>query len=265
MHLVDAIERVRPSIVQVLVVEPEPERVRAVVGTAFLLHSDGFALTAKHVSIAAAKQTSKTNGRIMVGLAIPDLSGPITIRGSFELVGAEVVEEDPRHDLALLRLDPNPFASGKPSGVSVDPQGGMAVNAMYGLAPLSLQTVRDGESVAVSGYPLGTPALVTTHGIVASATEVDSKLVTPEGAPEGFVVPDFHDSYLLDVVVNPGNSGGPVYSVFGGTVIGTCVAFRIAEATPDGGTAFLYNSGLAIAVPIKYGVELLGRHVDLRG
>jgi hypothetical protein len=30
----------------------------------------------------------------LVGLAIPDLSGPITIRGSFELVGAEVVEEE---------------------------------------------------------------------------------------------------------------------------------------------------------------------------
>jgi hypothetical protein len=39
---------------------------------------------------------------------MPNVSGPITIRQGFELASCDVVEEDQRHDLALLRLDTNP-------------------------------------------------------------------------------------------------------------------------------------------------------------
>jgi S1-C subfamily serine protease len=206
---------------------------------------------------------NERHGRLLAGLAIPELTGPVTIRASFEMVEARVVEEDSRHDLTLLRLDPNPFSSGKPSGVSRTPDGGLAVNGLYGLAPLSLSDVRDGEAVAVSGYPSTAPALVTTHGIVASATALDVVEVRPPGAPEGFTIPDVKDSYVIDAAVNLGNSGGPVYSVYHGAAIGVCVAFQVAEALPENGSAFAYNSGLAVAVPIKYGIELLQRHAAL--
>lgn len=263
MHLPDAVERIRPSIIQVLV-SGEYAAERRVVGTGFLVHRDGFALTAHHVVTAARRVIEEEGGTIRVGLALPELSGPITIRGSFEIAHSVVIEEDARHDVALLQLEPNPFATGKPSGVQALTEGGFAVNAVYGLAPLSLGAVRDGQAIAVSGYPSSSPTLITTHGVVASATAVDVAEIQPPGAPEGFRIPDVKDSYLIDVAVNPGNSGGPVYSVYEGVVIGTCVAFRISYAVPDTGSPFAYNSGLAVAVPIKYGIELLGRHVELR-
>ena len=87
--------------------------------------------------------------------------------------------------------------------------------------------------------------------------------VQPPSAPEGFTIPDVKDSYLIDVAVNPGNSGGPVYSIYECAVIGVCVAFRIAEAVPEGRSPFAYNAGLAVGVPIRYNVELLQRHVVL--
>ena len=37
--------------------------------------------------------------------------------------------------------------------------------------------------MAVSGYPSVTPAFVTTHGVVATATEVDLAELHPEGSP----------------------------------------------------------------------------------
>lgn len=190
------------------------------------------------------------DARILVGLAMPNISGPMTIRQGFELVDCVLVEEDDRHDLALLRLNANPFSSGRQSGIHRTPDGGMGVNALYGLAGLTLEQPRDGEDIAVSGYPLASPTLITTSGIIASAWAIETMQVIPEGAPSDFSMPDIADNYIADVAVNPGNSGGPVYLRDLGHVIGVCVAFRIAEA--DGGGVLLkYNSGLTIVVPIK--------------
>jgi S1-C subfamily serine protease len=234
-----------------------------VVGTGFFVHSEGLVLTAKHVTEGASRAMAMhPQAKLLVGLAMPNISGPISIRQNFELVQCDVVEEDARHDLALLRLATNPFNSGRPSGVHRTPDGGMGVNSLFGLAPLTLSRPRDGEDIAVSGYPLSNPTLITTSGIIASSWATDTMDVVPEGAPEGFTMPDIKDSYLADVAVNPGNSGGPVYLRDVGHVIGVCVAFRIAEADA-GGVPLMYNSGLSIVVPINYGVELLGRHVDL--
>jgi S1-C subfamily serine protease len=185
------------------------------------------------------------------------------MRGNFELLDCTVVEEDSRHDLSLLKLSPNPFATGKASGISRTPDGGMGINGLFGLAPLTMERPRDGAAVAVSGYPMSAPTLITTSGAIASAWSTDSAEMVPPGAPAGFTVPDIADSYIADVAVNPGNSGGPTYLVASGAVIGMCVAFGIAEAVSTGGTPLRYNSGLSFVVPIRYGVALLGRHVDL--
>jgi S1-C subfamily serine protease len=246
------IDVVRPSIIQV--------RAGTSWGTGFLLHTAGYALTAKHVTKAASSVT----GGVVAGLAIPnvDISGT-SLRGNFEIVECEVIEEDPRHDLTLLKLTPSPFATGKPSGISRTPGGGLAVNALYGVAPLTLERPRDGVGIAVSGYPLAKPVLVTTSGIIASAWESSVADVSPPGAPAGFTTHDFADSYLADVAVNPGNSGGPVYLAASGSVVGVCVSFEIANAQDTAGTPLRYNSGLSVVIPIRYGIDLLRRHVDL--
>jgi serine protease Do len=253
------IDRMRPSIVQILA-QHSGARDNRVLGTGFIIHADGYVLTAKHVVEAARALNSAAE--LHVGLAVPNIDAPISIRASFEFSAVEIVEEDSRHDLALLRITNNPFVSGRTPGVSRTADGGTAINAMWGLAPLNLTRPRDGDPIVVSGYPLAYPTLITTAGIVASAWDMNTMEVVPEGAPSGFAMPDIKDSYLADVAVNPGNSGGPVYGQEDGAVLGVCVAFRIAEAGA-GGMPLRYNSGLSIVVPIAYGVELLGRHVDL--
>lgn len=254
MQLPEAIDAVRPSVVQIAV---DVGSHQVVVGTGFIAQADGLILTARHVAEAARMAAAQTAGRIIIRLALPLLTGPITIRGSFEILAAEVVVEDPRHDLAVMRLMDNPYAHRKTSGIFQTQDGGTAINALYGVAQLDERAVRDGETVAVSGYPMEESALVTTSGAIASAFGVDVAETQMPGAPLGFSVPDVADSYLADVAVNPGNSGGPVYRVEGGSVIGVCVAFRVASAEPQQGTAFFYNSGLTLVVPIRYAIVLL--------
>lgn len=260
MDLPDVIDQIRPTVVQIRVESQStnPTNRGQVIGTGFWVSESGLLLTARHVvqsGQAAVRQVS--NGRLTLGLAIPNLTGPVTIRGSFEIMDVEVVEEDPRHDIALLRSQNNPFQSGKPSGLHQTGDG-WGVNALYGVSRLDPAEVRDGERIAVSGYPLAEPALITTSGGIASAFGTEVQQVQLPSAPAGLTVPDIADSYLADVAVNPGNSGGPVYRVSDGGVIGVCVAFRIASGKNP--SPFYYNSGLSVVVPIKYGMDLIGRH-----
>jgi S1-C subfamily serine protease len=69
--------------------------------------------------------------------------------------------------------------------------------------------------------------------------------------------------------VNPGNSGGPVYSIEEGKVIGVCVAYDMApvvygdgnhEPASAGNRPFFSNSGLAVVIPVRYVADLLKNH-----
>lgn len=266
MDLPNAIEVIRPSIVQVRI-EPRSQvpggDSGCVIGTGFWVHKTGLVLTARHVTRSAQQiMASLPGSRLCIGLAIPNLTGPVTIRSSFELIEVDLAEEDPRHDIALLRAATNPFLGNRPSGVQrIGDQ--LLVNPLYGLPTLSDSSVVDGEFIAVSGYPLALPALVTTSGGIASAFLLDVQNKRLPGGPDGFTIPDIADSYLADIAVNPGNSGGPVYRVGNASVIGVCVAFHPAEARQGAQSSpFFYNSGLSIIVPIKYGLELLSRHLS---
>lgn len=121
-------------------------------------------------------------------------------------------------------------------------------------ARFSLARPDEGETVAVSGYPLSSPVLVTTSGAIASSWEIAEKDL-PRQVP-GWFISHLSDSYLADLHVAHGNSGGPVYSVADGSVIGVCVAMLPDELEPKAA----YNSGLSIMVPAKYVVALLTKH-----
>ncbi|MGA8872360.1 MAG: serine protease [Candidatus Acidiferrales bacterium] len=285
MTLPEAIEFMRPSVVQVsLRVDPAPTGrpfevpARPVVvplGSGFLVSVDGYAVTARHV--VEAFHAVQTNGRktLVVGLALPNLENyksggaTISIRGSFRYVNCEVVDEDVRHDLALLQLDPNPFTH-KASLIETPKE---TIDALERVAPLASSRPVDGQAIAVSGYPFNETVLITTSGSLASSWAYDSALGQIPGAPSGSLAPDVADSYLADVHVNPGNSGGPVYSVENGMVIGVCVAYDMApvvygdgnhEPASVGNRPIFSNSGLAVVVPVPYVVDLLKKQRQMR-
>ena len=84
------------------------------------------------------------------------MDGPLSVRANFELMGCDLIEEDQRHDLALLRIRTNPFTSGRTPGVSMTPDGGTVINAMWGLATLNLSRTRDGDGIVCPATPCRT-------------------------------------------------------------------------------------------------------------
>jgi S1-C subfamily serine protease len=231
------------------------------VGTGFIVHESGLVLTAKHVIEAVrriAAQPGHSDATLQVGLAKTNTEN---MRANFTVVGGELVEGDPRHDLALVRMQPNPFDGRVKSGFII---AGQPIPLLFSVAAQSESRPRDGDPIAVSGYPLSETVLVTTSGGIASSWAMDVQNVTPPGAPSDYQIPDVKDSLLADVAVNPGNSGGPVYSIRTGDVIGICVAFKVGSGQ-IGNDPFAYNSGLSVVVPIKYGRELIERCVGRLG
>ncbi len=236
MELPDAVDAVRPSILQVAVRSSMTQRRPARLGTGFLI-DDGFALTARHVTREAQKYGP--DAELLAGIAQPNLeSDAVTISGNFQWRQCRLIGEDPHWDLSLVQVE---MQGGRPHVLFV--QSGETLSALLGVAHLDPSRPRDGEAIAVSGYPLNVPSLVTTSGGVACSWATNG--------------------YLADLSVNPGNSGGPAYRISDARVIGTCVAFEpVSLATADGGYTqqFVYNSGLAVIIPIGHGTELLQRH-----
>jgi len=142
-----------------------------------------------------------------------------------EPMPAEVVAQDDVRDIALLRVN----ASG---GTRLRP-------VVFGP-----DQVRRGQEVAAFGYPLGNPSMILTRGGV-SGRGSDGHLV-------------------LDCLVNPGNSGGPLCDT-AGRVIGMVTAKSTNSDTVD-------SYGLALPVDVVRafleerlpGVKPQGQHRAVR-
>jgi S1-C subfamily serine protease len=121
-------------------------------------------------------------------------------------------------------------------------------------------TVRDGQGIAFTGFPLGT-ALgfypVTHRGIVASlvpavmpganADKLDGRII--QGIKAGpFVL------FQLDATTFPGHSGSPLYDAASAEVVGI-VNMGFLKGTKD--SAVGQPSGISFAVPVQYLQELI--------
>jgi S1-C subfamily serine protease len=231
-----------------------------------MVNAEGYIITARHVVEAFQSLQVSGNKRLLIGVALPNLEnfkgagGSISVRASFAYTDCDVVEEDALHDIALLEMKHNPFTGGMGKFMKT-PKG--SIDYPHKIAILSPDRPRDGEQIALSGYPLSGTVLITTSGSVASAWGYSTVQVHPPNAPAGFMVPDTIDFYLVDMHVNHGNSGGPVYSVQNGAVIGICVSFNPAPVEHSGANTnpadqtLFVNSGLANVVPARYVIDLL--------
>jgi S1-C subfamily serine protease len=271
---------VRPSIVQInrslLFPQAEKEALhidnRWVLGTGFIVDvENGYVITALHVIRGGEQPITLPNGQpshplfdhMSIAMAIPNTTSKVlTSRADFSGVGFTVIARDERHDLALLKAT----SQLKDSTAIETPDGNVTAHPKQ--AVLYLGPLHDGDAITVSGYPLNQNVLITTSGAIASSDALEIQMIRPPGAPEYFSLPDIADSYVADVRVNPGNSGGPVYLTKSGTVVGVCVSFQPAsvmsktngeyrEVTQPNGAPLVYNSGLSVVVPAKYVADLL--------
>ena len=241
MHLPDTIARIRPHIVQISVSGPTFGENPVILGTGFLV-SGLEVVTANHV-VNAATNMQSTHPHLAVGIGLPDFTDTsIFLRAGRVSIPSDVVDTYPEDDIALLKLRVDPGAEWFESTADIN---GTKLTVRTEPVELDARDVKDGMAVATSGFPLNSQALVTTTGVVASYWSVD----TPTNP---------RTRILIDLTANGGNSGGPVYDINSGAVVGVLVAGKLAPAT--GATGIATAAGLTIAVPTRAIVELLSKN-----
>lgn len=272
MAVPQAIENIRSSIVQISLfatdLSPELQReiggrpfITSSLGTGFLVNSDAIVITARHVIEGGRQMLERIQAgqkRMVVGLAQPNTEN---MRGNFSVVDFDIVAEEVRHDLAILRLRRNPFRGEVRSGIRIQNN---EVPLLFCSVTLDPNRPRDGVAVGISGYPLGEPVLVTNVGCIAASWAFTIEEVQVPRAPHWFSRPDIADTYLTDIEVNRGNSGAPVFLIENAAVIGVCVGSKAAPVRDQHGInvelenrKLLYSSGLTLVIPIRYVIELL--------
>jgi V8-like Glu-specific endopeptidase len=274
LTLSEAIQTITPCIVQLSALAtglaPEFQAkiqkpfLNHVLGTGFFVNPEGYVITAKHVVSGGTKMLKKipaNKKQIFVGIALPNTEN---MRGNFRCVDFEIIDEDSRHDIMLVKLSRNPFKGEVRSGFVINNK---ELSLLYGTPTLNLLRPKDGISIAVSGYPLAETVLVTNSGTLATCWGTDTKEMSIPGAPADFRIPDIGDVYLADIEVNPGDSGAPVYDVESSTIIGLCVASKLAPVSDQNGDPVIvnekqlcYSSGLTIVVPTTYMFDLLNKN-----
>lgn len=228
--LPEAIERVKPSVVAVGTFQKTRSPPFVFRGSGFAVGDGTLIATNAHVVPELLQPESRET--MMVLTHSPGAKEP-------QPREAKLISLDREHDLALLRI------SGAPLPV-----------VAFGNA----DAVRDGRSVAFTGFPIGN-ALgfypVTHRAIVASLTpivipgqssqQLDARMVkTLKAGP--FVL------FQLDATAYPGHSGSPLFDAETGEVIGV-INMGYVKGTKD--AAVGQPSGISLAVPANHLQELL--------
>jgi len=226
VQLPDAIDKIRPSIVQIRVLGPGMPPQGHTVGTGFVVTDAGHVVTALHV---VQPLNPAAGHSLAVAFAGPSANTPAArAAATFVQVAARVIDTNPDHDLAIIET-----SNLSNSGLKIEFLG-QSFNTTPSPVQLHADTVRDGISLAVSGYPLNEPSLVTNAGVLASTFTV--------ALQEG----QLRERYLGDLTANFGNSGGPVYTVQDAAVIGVHVSSKL---TPISNGQGHQTAGLTVIVP----------------
>lgn len=152
---------------------------------------------------------------------------------------ARVVATDRVHDLALLKVDGTP------------------------LPPLALaegELAPEGTSIALIGFPIAGAlgfSPVTHKGILAAVTGIAPPVPTAQQLNERAVArmrEGNFEIYQLDAIAYPGNSGGPVFDVARGQVLGVISSVAVKEGRES---ALSRPTGISYAVPVRHVLELL--------
>jgi serine protease Do len=229
--LADTIARIRPSIVVVGTYKASNSPRFNLRGTGFVVDDGNHIVTNAHVLPPASEEPMPPELVIQVKLSATE----------FQVRKATLVDVDKIHDLALLRVGGPP---------------------MPALAIRDSNLVREGQSIALIGFPIGGVlgfSPVTHRGMISSITPI--VLPTPsaqqlnEQAVRRIREGTF-DIFQLDATAYPGNSGGPLFDPDTGEVLGVINMVFIKGSRES---ALTNPSGITYAIPSNFVTQMLQR------
>ncbi len=225
---VATVTNIKPSVVGVGVYDPLAAPRSTLQGTGFVVGDGTLVVTNYHVVSKPLKKDVRQSRVIFTGSG----KNPQTVM-------AEVIEIDPLHDLALLKIK-------------------------KALPPLQLgldAVVPDGTQIAFTGYPIGAVLglYAATHtGIIAAYTPVITPSVNSDKLSADAIrrLRDPYFIYQLDATAYPGNSGSPVYDVETGKVVAIINKVFIKKTKES---ALTDPSGITYAIPVAYLKKMLAK------
>lgn len=198
------------------------EDVVTFLGTAFLVHDDGYLLTVAHILPESAEVMVVANSNETGFLPMS--------RPSVTPLAARVVATDPDRDIALIKLEQNLDIS--------------LPDHFLGTAD-SLLT---GSSVMAMGFSFGHQKL---HTLVALGGAVSAKAVSRNDS----------NLILFDRMIHDGDRGGPLVSIGDGLVVGILNGrfdpLEVARDYTDGSRTVSSSTNMSYAVAIDYGLDLM--------
>jgi len=238
-----------------------------IMGTGFLVNEEGYVITNAHVINTAQevlRNSDSTNKPLQVvfvgaGYQHPIYNYKVRHGTRFSAAGIEVVDIDQINDIALLktrRADRIGFPSHGPDNMNEEDLIRLRQASELMFSPCRLSDIEpdEGTMVAISGYPLQIPTMVSQVGIIASNSfEEKVNLGSNDNIYNVFI-----HNFVIDATLNPGNSGAPVYFQDGGEIIGVVRAYQPSPISPY--SSLSQNSGLVLVVPIKRAIDLLRKH-----
>lgn len=231
------IAKVKPSVVLVGTFKTEDNPRFNLLGSGFVVSQAG--RTSSNLVV--------TNAHLLSLAAEADKDASVVVRiqknpDAVEIRPAVVLDIDRQHDLALLRVD------------------GPAVT---GLGVGDSDAVQEGQAVAFTGFPIGGAlgfSPVTHRGMVSSITTAALPMASARGLHSKTIHKLREGNFAifqLDGTAYPGNSGGPLFDMETGVVLGV-VNMVLIKSTRE--AALSHPSGISYAIPSKFILPLLQKN-----
>ncbi|MEO8188201.1 MAG: serine protease [Burkholderiaceae bacterium] len=227
--LSDTIDKLKPSIVIVGTYRNTDSPRFGMRGTGFVAGDGNLVVTNAHVVQPRPDDGADRSLVVQVGAG----------SAGWQMRRATLLETDGAHDLALLRIDGS---------------------ALPTVAFHDSNAVREGQSVAMMGFPIGGVlgfSPVTHRAMISSITPVSLPAATGQQLSAKVIRSLRNGSFnifQLDGTAYPGNSGGPLFDPETGAVIGV-VNMVFVKGTKE--SAITHPSGISYAIPSSYVRELI--------
>jgi len=228
--LAETIERIKPSIVVVGTYKKTNSPQFVLRGTGFVVGNGNLVATNAHV----VPESGDPDAPVLV-IQARNTNGETQIRRAF------LVNRDRNHDLAVLRIEGN---------------------ALPALKLRNSDTVREGQLIAFTGFPIGGAlgfSPVTHRGMVSSITPIVLPGSNAQQLNEKVIrriKNGTFNIFQLDATAYPGNSGSPVFDQESGEVIGI-INMVFIKGTKE--TALSQPSGISYAIPGNFLAYLIAQ------